>query len=157
MKKLICSLFVLSVMTHLIAQQMTCDDIDKIIQLEERSWNENHDLLDPDLFTDDYRIFTGDVLSYEKYAGRAADMQRTHDQIDNFKFEILDHFCTDLRVVTFWKTTGTHRQFMIPVKIFGMTISKTKNGQAYEAISIHDMLPSLQAAGFIISPPKSTK
>ena len=157
MKNLLLVLMLVIFMTSIHAQLMYCDEMDEIIHLEERSWNENKELLSPELFTNDYRAYTGDALTYESFAGRASAIQRTHNEIDNFTLDILDYTCTEHRVITFWKATGTHQQFKIPVKIFGMSMNKIRHGKAYEGVSVHDMLPSFLAAGLKMSGPDPTK
>ncbi len=158
MKHASCIILVFSgAITSLHSQKMTCDDMEEFVRLEERSWTDNQDLLDPELFTMDYRSYRGDVLAGEKFTGRAEDIQKTHDEIDNFALEILDYSCTDQRIVLFWKATGDHRQFKVPVKIFGMSMSKLRDWKAYETVTVHDMLPSLLAGGIKMSFPESGK
>ncbi|NND08888.1 MAG: hypothetical protein HKN87_21150 [Saprospiraceae bacterium] len=121
MKKVLLTVFILSSLTAIMAQQLTCDDVPEIIQLEERSWNENQELQDSKINTDDFSSYQGDVLLYQGFKGRKKAMQRAHDNFDDFKLEIPDYSCTGQKLVSFWKMTATYRKYKIPIKAFGMT------------------------------------
>lgn len=154
MKSFMITLFALVILPQvIISQEVNCDNLDQLVEVYERAWNENKGSLlnaytapDPEgSHGDDRHSATSDNFDH--------GIGKVHSNMKNLKFKILQVCCDDASIASVYRVTGFHEKFQTDIDLLGMTMHTIKQGKITKSIDVHDILPSLLSAGYQIMPP----
>ncbi len=136
------------------SQEINCENMDELVSLNERAWNENKGALLHPYIAADFEYYEGSDLRATGPDQFDKVIDQVHATMKNFKVKTLQVSCSETNITSVYRVTGFHNQFQIDVDLMGISMNTITEGKISKSIDVHDILPSLLGAGYQIVPGK---